>query len=317
MRASPTDQFFTKTIFPHVGDMAPRPAEKMTATYGGLAFDINDNGGEGGGATGGLGGHLYVDGSAGVCPVRGMARAACAVIEVDAEGQLLRSVRVPVPRHLPQTSQAAEYMALACAHQLVTRSATVHSDCKGVADAVVGGPAKWTRPAFKYGGIMLDTLSNPSRSRLIEEVKWVKAHRAERGGESEVEARHIRGNTLADAEAKAAVLLHPKLAIDQQSFLDFYIKSAPLVARAVGTAMAMFPTAKGRMTRAPRPRSERQAAERSQHWRRWELGAWRCAVCSSWVRGRKVGQRRQRETCHGNTSDETERAWTAAGHRLC
>ncbi len=61
-------------------------------------------------------------------------RAGWAVVQ-EGGGQESKVLFGPVWRPLPQTSQAAEWVAWAVAHQLATGSAVLHSDCSSVTNA--------------------------------------------------------------------------------------------------------------------------------------------------------------------------------------
>ena len=138
-----------------------------------------------------FGGYVYVDGSASTSPTRGLQRAGGAVVEVDVEGRLLRAARISIPSRLPQTSQAAEHVAFAAAVQWVTREATAQSDCMGVAEAAAEPIERVLRATHQYAGILMDTHRDPRSRKLIEGVKWVRAHRGEIGCQDMRTRRYI------------------------------------------------------------------------------------------------------------------------------
>ena len=103
----------TSGISPHLVDVALLPIEGSHYTLTELdidGFDAAD-----------FGGDVYIDGSCFPSAVKGLSRADCAIVEVDKEGFMVRQALMPVPRHFPQTAQAAEYVAYAMAMRITTR----------------------------------------------------------------------------------------------------------------------------------------------------------------------------------------------------
>ena len=177
MAAHPRDKFWTTAVFPHPCDLAPPPISGFHYEVGGNeeTADLDD-----------FGGHIYVDGSCYPSPVRGMARAGSAIVEVKDDGTPIRYAVLPVPRHLPQTAQAAEHIANAVAMRIITREADVASDCKGVVQTATAPLDKAIATSSFYGGILLDTWRVPEQRQRVQ-LRWVPAHRSERG-EQRVEA---------------------------------------------------------------------------------------------------------------------------------
>ena len=76
---------------------------------------------------------VYCDGSCKPSLIKGMARAAAAIVEVDKDGKVLEKISGAVPVNLPQTAQAAEQVALALTVRYTKeREAIVSGDCVGV-----------------------------------------------------------------------------------------------------------------------------------------------------------------------------------------
>ena len=66
-----------------------------------------------------------------------------------------------------------------------------------------------TRAKYLYAGILRDRLAYPDSAKHVEPLRWVRSHQDESKVKAD-EARHVRGNALADAAAKGAVTkLHP------------------------------------------------------------------------------------------------------------
>ncbi len=120
-RASPSSRLWTTGLCPHPAENWPRPAEG----FNGLVVGDLD-GSEGltdwDDATTGFGEFLYTDGSCDPGEVRGLSRAGCAAVQTDAEGSRTRAIYLPIPRHLPQSSQAGEYVGVAVARRRAARA---------------------------------------------------------------------------------------------------------------------------------------------------------------------------------------------------
>jgi hypothetical protein len=316
-RASPTDLFWSTSIFPHPADGWPRPA----ADFDGII--VGDEDGASGAEqwydpTTGFGGWVYTDGSCVHSPIRGLARAAAAAVQVNDSGDRIRAIYLPVPKHLPQTSQAGEYVGVATARRMAVRRAHVHCDCENVV-RTANAPAKAALSAAKtYAGIALDKYTRMGDAAVAgTEVSWVKAHRAAHDGMSEVERRDVKGNAAADKLAGEAVLLHPQPTYDQKQQLEFYLRRAPLVARAVGTALAMFPPAEAhRLRRRQPPASVEEAEATDRHYWQYGQGMWRCDRCGTWAHGDELRTKHYTERCPGHVAHRRAGAWTNKGHKV-
>ncbi len=333
-RAAGNKVFWTTAVLPHPADVAPQPRDDLymqvevaehreradaealaAAREAGLQEDGTDHRDVHQRAQ--LGGKVYFDGSCKPSPIRDVARAACAIVEVDSRGQLVRSLEAVVPRHLPQTAQCAEYLAMTLGYEYVRRAAEFTGDCLGVVRAMGGAARRALAPAARYAGLVLHTYKNPERRRLVHTVRWTKAHRAETGREGPAELCDIRANALADGLAKEAVGLHPALGADVEASIDYAVKRAPFIVRAVAAALELFPPAPRDMERVPRPTDEQQARQRKRHLWQYSAGAWRCAVCRDWLNAAAVPRYRDMQTCRGRTVDDDAPRMAAAGHTLC
>jgi ribonuclease HI len=167
------DHFWTTTAFPHPRDRWPLPAaqEAMTANY--TAYDDGND-------TPGFGactGSLFIDGSCEPSGIRGLARAAACVAEIDGDGNLMRELLIPVPPTLQQTPQAAEFVAYFMAITQLTAPTTIYTDCKGVQMAADLDIAKAADPRRRYGDILISAGADPEVKRRCTSVKWIRAHR--------------------------------------------------------------------------------------------------------------------------------------------
>ncbi len=333
-RAVGSKVFMTTALIPHPADVAPPPrsdlfmqvevnADRERADPEALAAARADGLGEHGDDGRGvhqrakLGGLVYFDGSCLPSPIRDMARAACSIVEVTRDGEIIRTLAAVVPWHLPQTGQCAERLAMSLGYRYVCRAAQFIGDCIGVVRAMGGKARRAIVQGAKYAGLVLDTHRAPERRQLVHTVRWTKAHRAETGQEEEGERRDIRGNALADELAKAAVKLHPPAGVDVEAAMNFAIKRAPLVAKAVIAALQLFPPAPRNMPRVPRPADEQQARRTRRHHWRHQAGTWRCTVCRDWVNTASIPRRRRHQTCRGHAIDQEAPKMAAAGHVLC
>ncbi len=266
----------------------------------------------------GFGGDLYSDGSCEHSPIRGLARAACASAEVDAEGKRRRAIYLPVPRHLPQTSQAGEHIGVAVSRRMAARTAHVRSDCANVVRAA-NAPIKLAlSPAKVYSCIVLDRYTRLGEAAVAgTTVSWVKAHRADCDAHDADTRRDVRGNAVADQLAGQAVALHPQPSIDQKRMLDFYLRRAPLFARAIGVTLAMFPPSEEqRLARKPKPEDERAAAARDQHFWVFSQCMWRCERCGKWAHGDTLSARHVAEHCSGHIAHLRAAEWSDKGHNI-
>ncbi len=331
-RASPNSRFWVTASFPHPGDDWPKAPAVIRGEWihgDGGALDGDGEGGAraaiandalsigGGSAAQGFGGYVYGDGSCEPNDIRGLERAAVAILEATARGELVSAFSFPLPRLFPQTSQASEYVMVAQARRMLTRRGIIHSDCLNVVKAATGSLRRALAPSRLYAGVNLDKAQMLEQDRLVQDVVWVKSHRAARGTEDEATLRDIKGNAEADRLAKAAVKAHDAPTALQRANLDFFARRAPLVAKAVATALAAFPSAEpDRLKRAAAPRSAGEAERRRMHWWRYEEGNWRCQVCGKWSTGADLDLRRRTEQCLGPKAEAEAKTWVGWGHRI-
>ncbi len=264
-----------------------------------------------------LGGYVYGDGSCEPSDIRGLDRAGVAILEVNGAGDVLKAFHFPLPRPFPQTSQASEFVMVAQARRLLARRATLLSDCLNVVRAAASPIRRALAPNRLYAGICLDRYQMIDQDKLIQDVQWVKSHRALGGNEDAVTARNIKGNAAADRLAKAAVKAHPRPTALQSANLAYYARRAHLVARAIATALASFPSSEPeRLTRAQAPRSTEEAERRQIHWWRYDESKWRCRICNKWSTGEQLERHHFTERCPGPRAETEAKSWVGWGHRI-
>ncbi len=315
-RADPRSKFWSTGVFPHPADDWPEPAADFDAVI------VGDDGGSSGldgwhDPEAGFGGFVYTDGSCAHSPIRGLSRAACSSVQVDDVGNRTRGIYMPAPRHLPQSSQSGEHVGLALARRSAVRPADIGSDCLNVVRAATAPARLALAPTKSYAGIVMDQFTRADEVSKGTTVRWVRAHRADNESVDDATRRDIRGNAAADKLAGEAVSLHPQPTHDQRVSLEYYMKRAPLIARALGTALAMFPAAEeARLRRIDKPRDEDEAREKDQHFWSCNQGVWRCERCGTWTANDKPTARQYAEKCAGHIAHKYAREWSNLGHKV-
>ena len=317
--ADDDDVFWNSAIFPHPADLAELPA------VGGELFGeevvngawtrTEDWRGWADGWGSPFCGWLYGDGSCDTSPIAELRRAACAVVQVDNDGNPMRRISAVIPRSLPQTPQAGEYVAAGLAIMFANDELTYVGDCKGVVRDLMRPVKSMISPLRKYAGVLMHTLALPEQRARLQGVEWMPSHLALQQGASDKDRRNHAGNMFADLAAKEARMRHPPLGELVTKESEYYIKRAPFVARAIGVAMALFPPRDGRLKRAIV--AERGAATRTVIGHQWVFqdGAWRCTECGTWKRseGKRPSGGGQ---CKGWISKNNLARVVRSGHRL-
>ena len=137
-------KFWTNGTFPHPVDVAPLPIERFHSTVTEPAiegFDSHD-----------FGEYVYIGGSYYPSAIMGLSKAGCAIVEVDEEGSIVRQALMPIPRHFPQTAQAAENVAYVMAMRILTRKTDLASDCW---TAVQKGSEAWRQCGCDAGYLQM------------------------------------------------------------------------------------------------------------------------------------------------------------------
>ncbi len=311
--AAPGNGFWTTGVCPHPADLAPPPCLDLNivvdANAGALLGDDDAD-------MVAVGGRIYVDGSCTTPAVRSLARAACAVVQTDEEGRPTKTLQIAVPRHLPQTAQAAEFLGLGIAIRALRRGAIIIGDCLNVVNAANGVGRNAMAPTRMYAGILMEMLADPDKRRMAGTILWTKAHRDARDDDPPEVRRDIAGNAAADKAAKEAIGGHPQIGPDAQAQLAFCEGRVQHVVRAVIAALELFPRAPGNMARAPRPATEAQARQSRRHLWTYRGGAWRCDLCNDWLNADRLPRARLHQRCTGKTLGDEAAAMARRGHEL-
>ncbi len=308
-------------MFPHPEEVWPRPQEHFDATWAdGDATHDDEEEDAGGGEKQGPrkygGGSTRTGRPPDATSAAWLGRRAPSYRSKEM-GEVVRSITMALPRHLPQTSQASEHVGVALARQVIEKVSTISSDCLNVVKAV-NAPAHQALGAGKvYAGIILDAWSNPQNLKRVQEVRWVKAHRTEDGQEDDDTMRDIKGNRAADKLAGEAVKEHPQPGVDARAALDYYSRRAPYVAAAVAVALQMFPHKEtDRLKRRERPTSKEEALRRKEHMWEYSEGTWRCAICGTWTKGGDMTKRQEAAACGGHVAHHEAERWSGLGHKI-
>ncbi len=268
-------------IFPHPGDVWPRPATEASPT---ALFD-----GEGPRPLSDanvpiLEGKVYVDGSCTSHVIPELKRAGTSVVTLGDGDETRWRIYMPVPAPMPQTSQSAEFVAVPMLHAYLGAACgrlDVASDCMNVVNACVGPAARAIDGKKRFGGLMKPVLADGKWGRGVT-MRKVPAHvnfSALPPGDARTDAV---GNDWADKTAKLAVEGHPRPSPALAQQLDADIKRARLTIRTVAAVMPLFPPMPAaRMQRRPVARDGATLAGAGGHQWVFAAGYWRCRIC--WV----------------------------------
>ncbi len=186
-----------------------------------------------------LGGRLYVDGSCTQSVFTELRRAGSALVVRQAGGPIEARYLLPVWAPLPQTPQAAEYLAPVAPMANIGCRSTVVSDCLNVVRDFGRLRAAALSGSRKYAGLLKHVLGAEAGKAV--EVTKVRAHRHVASIPPGAEREDAIGNAAVDRAAKEAVKLHPQPSPAQERELEAACRRAALVIRTVGAAMAVFP----------------------------------------------------------------------------
>ncbi len=310
--------FWTTAFFPHPADVWPRPSAEANAAVewsgaDGPGDDDRDCDGRPR-----VQGQLYIDGSCSTGVFPELRRASSSIIQWAADKPEGWRMALPVPRPLPQTPQAAEYVALAVVKQFAKQhaQADVASDCANVvADANAGGGRALAHKKV-YAGIMKEILSDPSWNRMVT-VRKVPAHLNPstlpegRGRDDAI------GNNHADELAKEGRNLHDQPTPTLVTELEAQLKRAKAVIRVIAKVTQCFPPPpKGKMPRIRRPHGPMTREEPDTH--RWSYagGLWRCTRCLRLTLSQEIDDELAFHKCPGMKRSMEAETITARGHAL-
>ena len=247
------DVFWNRAIFPHPGDIAAGAAVGGQLVgeewVDGRWIESEGWGGWHAGWREPFHGWLFGDGSCDSSPVGELKRAASAVILVSEEGQAKRRLLATVPRSWPQSSQSSEYLAAALAVRFANGNFVYVGDCKGVIADLASPPARMLAASKMYAGVLMDTLARPTQRQQLLDAKWMPSHQTLDADANAEQRRDHEGNKCADEGAKAARSRHPRTEDQAGKEIEYYLKRAALVAKAIAVAMARFPPRGERLQR--------------------------------------------------------------------
>ncbi len=275
--ASDDHIFWTTAFFPHPADVWPRPTAEANA-----CFEWHGEGGPGPDARDHTGrphvhGQIYIDGSCTTGIFAELRRASSSLVQWTATCPQGWRIALPVARPLPQTPQAAEYVALAVVKQFRKNEARVDvaSDCANVVIDANREPARALAPSRKYAGVMKEVISDPAWTRSSI-VRKVPAH-VEPTSMPEGPAKDDAvGNNLADVLAKQALQLHDQPAPALVTDLEAKLRRAKAIIRVVAKVTQVFPAIpKGKIPRRPRARANVTRDDPARHDWRFTEGLWR------------------------------------------
>ncbi len=187
-------------------------------------------------------GKLYIDGSCTSHVFAELRRAASAIIQWSYEAPAGWKVSYPVPRTMPQTPQAAEYVALGLTRQVVdtANKADVASGCANVVKDANVGRVMATRACRMHAAINRENLGDVDwmRNSLVRKVPaHIKPDAAPEGAARE----DAIGNGMADDAAKAAVKLHDQPTPIMEAQLEAQLKRAKIVVRTIAAVTQTSP----------------------------------------------------------------------------
>ncbi len=306
---------WTKGMLPHPGDIWPRPSA--------VAEPQADYEGDDQPALSELGiprltGKLYVDGSCSQHVIPELRRAATAIVARDPERGVSWRIRMAVPSPMPQTSQAAEHVALPMLHAYLgatTAVLDVASDCAGVVRACNGGVARPLSGARLYGGLLKPVLADPSWSRQVR-IRKVPAHLDPHNLQGEARDDAL-GNGAADEEAKRARDMHPSPTPAQVQDLEAELKRMRYVVRAVAATLPLFPPMpRERVVRRPVVKDGAAIRGRGGHEWVFRAGCWRCSICWTLTIKQDISAEMVHRPCKGPKKSLAAEEIAARGHKL-
>ena len=164
----------------------------------------------------GLSGVICYAGSCTVSRWNGVRRAAWAAVEIAEDGKVKAVLTGPVRANLPQTPQAAEYVARCAAAQCADGPSWFVGDCANVARSRGSAEREAKRATTDrrlYAGISRTSDREPA-AKLIRGGIKVRAHQALPNEVTRREHVYQLGNAAADICAKEAVERRPQLCQD-------------------------------------------------------------------------------------------------------
>ncbi len=197
-----------------------------------------------------LAGRLYVDGSCTQNIFKELRRAGASIVLRQPERRVEARMLLPVWRPLPQTAQAAEYLAMVLPYSFIAGEAQIISDCANAVDDAQRPMREALRSGRRYAGLIRHMWASSCRGMVT--VEKTRAHVCIGGLEPGMARENALGNDAADEAAKTSVFMHEQPLPTLQKALDAQCVRAKMVIRAVAATLSVFPPMpKGRMARRP------------------------------------------------------------------
>ena len=212
----------------------------------------------------------------------GLAGQSCSTIRMALAGSSMGLFGPP----LPQTSQAAEWVAWAVAHQVASGPSRIFSDCLNVTRAHAKPLESNLRHSFPFAGIVRSTLSDQG-SRHIEGCIKVKAHLSLSHNMSHELRQRTMANERADHFAKLGAKQHPGPSEVQSAGWAQDLEDLGHFASLVANIWQLWP----KLPKAERPvpvpgarprRRARGPADPNAVKHSWAfgMGRWQCTSCA-------------------------------------
>ncbi len=311
------EQLWVTGLIPHPGDRWPRPiaeANPVVEFVGEGPRPLCE-------ATGipKIGPSVYVDGSCTAHTISELKRAATAAIVQDEAGRTEWRIGLAVPSPMPQTSQAAEFVAMPLLHAYLPAAAaaiTMASDCLNVVRACSSTVRAAIDDRKLYGGLVKQVRADPEWERRVT-VRKVPAHVDPRTCATPEAVRDAIGNGLADEHAKLAVGMHPQPSPAQVQDLEASLRRSRIIVRAIAAIMPHFPPMpRERMVRRPAARTGAVINGEGGHVWRFAAGCWRCDVCWALTVKSEIDAALAHRRCNGPKLSLSAAEVTARGHKL-
>ncbi len=277
-RRNNDDLLWTTAFLPHLADVWPRAsnAADVDVVYGDEGADVQPDD-----PRARVTGKVCIDGSCTSHVFVDLRRAGAAAVQVNPDGKRASRLRMAVPRPLPQTPQAAEYVSYSVTYQMSKAQARMDilSDCENVVRDVTRGGRTVLGYRKAYAGILKPPISDPSWMKRAD-IRKVKAHQTISGMADGPDKVDAQGNEWADEDAKFAVTLHPQPSPALFAELDADLRRAKFIVRTIAAVTQVFPAMpKGKMPRSPAARDGAAFTGAGGHAWNFAGGMWRCKHC--------------------------------------
>jgi len=246
-------------------------------------------------------GNLFADGHCSRTGIKGLDRASWAILELDDNGCPVAWVYGAVPRDLPQTPQAAEYLAAVYAAHFVQAPSILHDDCANVVRDMQPGRLEVVNERCAYAAVLAH--ANTAETRAFLTTVKVKAH-VDHWGLSGDERWKAIGNGFADKFALAAEYsIHPQPTAELIQDITTDMNHVKATIRVMAAVLPLWGLESTKHTRIARTPGEVGVAVKvgSKELHVWELQGdrWICAVCRGFTLTNVLPKHRVRQRCYG------------------